>query len=293
MATPADKLREASVRLDPSLRDAARQRIHDLEIPKPYPKPKKKYPPADGLKILVVPDSHAMPGVPNHRYEWLGRMAADQGVDVVVDIGDWFDMESLNAYDKPGSRSFEGRSYWEDIDIGLDARLRFRRELGGHEPRLVACLGNHEARISRFIEEEPRFEGIVGLEDLRAADLGWEQIPFREPIEIAGTFYCHFHISGVMSRPVGGVHQAANMIAKQLSSCVMGHTHILDYAVRADASGRHLNGLVVGCYFENDHEWAGPANRVYNRGLVLLNNCKDGGFDMEWWGMERVRARYG
>ena len=94
---PADILAAASV--DPEARAAARERIQKLEVPAPYPAVER---PTLGIDILVVPDSHATPGVPNHRYEWLGRLANDQGVDVVVDIGDWFDMNSLNAYDKPG-----------------------------------------------------------------------------------------------------------------------------------------------------------------------------------------------
>jgi len=286
---PADILAEASV--DPEARAAARERIQKLEVPDAYPPIER--PTLDGIDILVVPDSHAMPGIPNHRYEWLGRLANDQGVDVVVDIGDWFDMNSLNAYDKPGSRSFEGRRYWEDVDIGLDARLRFRRELAGHEPRLIACLGNHEARISRFLEEEPRFEDIIGLGDLRAEELGWEQVPFLEPIEVAGTWFSHYFISGVMSRPVGGVHQAANIIAKQLSSCVMGHTHVLDFAIRGTRGGFML-GLVVGCFFEHYMDWAGPqANALYNRGVAILRNAQGGEFDLEWWSMDRIKARYG
>jgi predicted phosphodiesterase len=286
---PADILAAASV--DPEARAAARERIQKLEVPAPYPAVER--PTLGGQCVLVVPDSHATPGIPNHRYEWLGRLANDQGVDVVVDIGDWFDVNSLNAYDKPGSRSFEGRRYWEDVDIGLDARLRFRRELAGHEPRLIACLGNHESRITRFLEEEPRFEDIIGLDDLRAEELGWQQVPFLEPIEVAGTWFAHYFISGVMSRPVGGVHQAANIIAKQLSSCVMGHTHTLDMAVRSDAAGRHLHGLVVGCFFEHNMDWAGPANALYNRGVAILRNARGGEFDLEWWGLDRIKSRYG
>jgi hypothetical protein len=285
---PADILAAASV--DPEARAAARERIQKLEVPAPYPAVER--PTLGGQCVLVVPDSHATPGIPNHRYEWLGRLANDQGVDVVVDIGDWFDMNSLNAYDKPGSRSFEGRRYWEDIDIGLDARLRFRRELAGHEPRLIACLGNHEARITRFVEEEPRFEDIIGLDDLRAEELGWEQIPFLSPVEVAGTFFAHYFTSGVMSRPVGGIHQAAAIVAKQLASGVMGHTHTMDYAVRTDAAGRHLHGLVVGCYFEHHMDWAGPANALYNRGVAILRNAQISEFDLEWWSMERIKARY-
>jgi predicted phosphodiesterase len=286
--TAAEELRNAS--MDGAEREAAREKVQRLETPDPYPP--IDHPPEQGIDILVIPDSHATPGVPNHRYEWAGRLAADQGIDCVVELGDWHDMASLSQWDQ-GKKVFEGRRYWEDIDIGLDARLRFARELAGHSPRLIACVGNHEDRISRFIESEPRFEGIIGLEDLRHDELGWESIPFTKPVDVSGVLFNHYHVSGVMSRPVGGIHQASNVISKTLRSSVMGHTHVWDAAVRSDSTGHRLHGLVAGCYFEHYMDWAGPANALYHRCLTILRNCQDGEYDLEVWGMDRIKATYG
>ena len=49
---------------------------------------------------LVIPDSHAMPTHNNDRYEWLGKFIFDIRPDVVIDIGDSADMESLCSWDK-------------------------------------------------------------------------------------------------------------------------------------------------------------------------------------------------
>ena len=40
--------------------------------------------------------------------------------DVVVCLGDWFDMASLSSHDK-GKKSFEGRRYKQDVAVGVDA----------------------------------------------------------------------------------------------------------------------------------------------------------------------------
>ena len=37
--------------------------------------------------------------------------------DVVVCLGDWFDMASLSSHDK-GKKSFEGRRYKQDVAVG-------------------------------------------------------------------------------------------------------------------------------------------------------------------------------
>ena len=75
----------------------------------------------DGIDILVIPDAHAQPAVDNERFSLLGRMICDVRPDVVVSIGDLFDLPSLSSYDV-GRKSFEGRTYADDIDAGLEAQ---------------------------------------------------------------------------------------------------------------------------------------------------------------------------
>ena len=95
-----------------------------------------------------------------------------------------------------------------------------------------------------------------------------------------------------MSRPISGMHQAASLVTKRFGTCIQGHTHTFDHSVRTDTSGRHLHGVVVGCYFEHNEGWAGPANAMWNRGVAVLRNVKNGSLDLEWWGLERIKARY-
>jgi hypothetical protein len=284
---------------DPEKSEAISNAIHNLEKPDPYPRGKKKY--YQGPKILVIPDSHAKVGVQNHRYEWLGRMVTDLKPDYIVDIGDWFDMHSLNGYDKPGSKSFRGASYWRDIEVGLDARLRFQNQIdiynrgrkkdSRYSPELIFCVGNHENRINKFVEEEPRFEGIISLDDLKSKELGWEQIPFLDVKEIEGCSFSHYFTSGVMGRPISGLHQASSLLTKRFQTCIQGHTHTYDHSVKSTAT-KHIHGLVVGCYFEHKEPWAGPANLMWRRGVCVLNDVRNGDFDLEFWGIDRIKAKY-
>ena len=77
---------------------------------------------------LIIPDAHAMPNVSNERFTWLGKLVAEIQPDVIVDIGDWCDMESLCIYDK-GKLQFEGRRYKKDVQCALDAKERFENEI--------------------------------------------------------------------------------------------------------------------------------------------------------------------
>lgn len=73
------------------------------------------------MKILVIPDTHAKPGASNRRFTWLGKFIADKMPDKIVCLGDFADMPSLSSYDV-GKKSFQGRTYWDDIESALEAQ---------------------------------------------------------------------------------------------------------------------------------------------------------------------------
>src|SRR5690606_7005489 len=174
---------------------------------------------------LIIPDSHASPDHHNKRYEWLGHLINDVKPDVVIDIGDWFDMASLCSYDR-GTKGFEGRRYKRDIEAGLDAQDRMFTIIRRQKkklPRFVRTLGNHEHRIVKAIDRDPILEGTIGLEDLMSKEYGWEEVPFLTPITIDGITYQHYFTSGIMGRPIGGENHARSLILRQLGSVTQGH----------------------------------------------------------------------
>ena len=60
------------------------------------------------MKHMVIPDTQVKPGCPIEHLKWAGQYAVDKKPDVIVHIGDHWDMPSLSHYDK-GTTSFEGR----------------------------------------------------------------------------------------------------------------------------------------------------------------------------------------
>lgn len=257
------------------------------------------------MKILVIPDSHAQLDFSNRRFTWLGKYIVDEKPDIIVNIGDMADMPSLCSYDK-GKRSFEGRRYKKDINAVIEAQeLLFApineynkqqrvNKKAQYKPRLVLTLGNHCNRINRATELQAELEGTISINDLKYEEFGWEVIPFLEPINIEGVNFCHYFTSGIMQRPISGEHTAYSLVTKQLASCVQGHSHLRDFAERTDAQGKKIIGLVVGCYLEEDQieHYAGEANKMWWKGLVMLNNVSNGEFDPEFINIKRIKARY-
>lgn len=243
----------------------------------------------------MIPDSHAHPDHHNKRYIWLAKLINDVKPDVVIDIGDWWDMASLCHYDK-GTKGFEGRRYRKDIEAGLEAQqivYDITRSTKKKLPRFVRTLGNHEQRIAKAVDRDPVLEGTIGLSDLQSKEFGWEEHPFLSPVNIAGVTYQHYFTSGIMGRPIGGERHAQSLILKQLASCTQGHSHLFDYCVRTDVSGRRIHGCVVGVFQDYDSDYAGPANAMWNPGVVVKRGVENGSYDVEHISLKRIREAYG
>ena len=247
---------------------------------------------------LVIPDIHAHPDHHNERATWLSKLIMDIKPDVVVNIGDSADMPSLSSYDK-GKRSFHGRTYARDIGSHLDFQERLWTPLRARKKRLphrVVLIGNHDQRIEKALDLSPELEGTISLTDL-ALDYFYDTVvPYNgntpATVAVDGVSYAHFFSSGVMGRAVGGQHPAASLVTTQLTSCVSGHLHLADWCVRTNGNGKKIHGLFTGVYQDYVSEWAGEANKLWWRGIVVLHNVEDGNFDPQFISLESIRKEY-
>jgi len=235
-------------------------------------------------KHLVLPDVQFKPGNDSTFLTAIGNYIVDKKPDTVVCIGDFSDLPSLSSYDV-GKKSFEGRRYKADVEAthqGMEALLapisnynaKMRRTKHSlYLPRLVLTLGNHENRINRVVEGDPKLEGTISLDDLKYAKYGWEVIPFLEPIVIDGIAYCHYFTSGVMGRPVAS---ARHLVQKKHMSCTMGHVQNWEMHREVAANGRPVLGLFVGSCYEHHEDYLGPQGNTYDRGVWMKHEVKDG-----------------
>ena len=249
---------------------------------------------------LVIPDAHAHPDFHNKRFDWLGNLVCDLRPDKVIMLGDWVDMPSLCSYDK-GTKGFEGRRYKHDCDSGIDAQERFFSPIRKRKKKLPWFLmmqGNHEYRIDRAIDSDAaRLDGIISQEDLKYEDFGWEYIRYAGSTPavkvVDGIAYAHYFTSGVMGRPIAGVHPAFQLLSKQFMSCTQGHVHTTDYSVRTNAAGRFVQGLVAGVYQDYFSDFAGEANNLWWRGVVFKDNVENGQYNPRWISLDSIRKEYG
>ena len=87
------------------------------------------------MRHLVIPDTQCKPGFPTEHLEWVGKYAAEKKPDVIVHLGDHWDMPSLSIYDI-GKKAFEGRTYQADIIAGNLAMDRLMKPIVNEINRL-------------------------------------------------------------------------------------------------------------------------------------------------------------
>jgi len=254
-----------------------------------------------GKTYLIVPDCHAHPNFDNSRADWLGKLILDIKPDVVVNMGDTFDMPSLSSFDK-GKASFHGASYEKDIEAGVDFLDRMWhpiKKAKKKKPLSVFLEGNHCHRLKKVLEYQPELSGSkygIGYKDYCLSDYH-NIIQYYEGqtpgiYAADGINFAHFMVSGGMGRPIGGDNHAASLLSKNHSSCVVAHSHTVDWAVRSLPSGNKIMGLVAGVYQDYKSTWAGNITNLWWPGLVILRNVEGGTFDPSFISLSSLRKEY-
>lgn len=252
------------------------------------------------MEHMVIPDTQVKPNVPIDHLRWAGQYAAEKKPDTIIHIGDHWDMPSLSSYDR-GSKSFEGRRYMDDIAAGNEAMDIFMEPIKAEQqrlkdnkkkiwtPRLIFCLGNHENRIARAVEEDAKAEGLMTYDHFNLHRHGWEVIPFLEPIVVDGIAYCHYFTSGVMGRPVTNPRL---MLSKKFMSCTMGHVQDRDIGFARRADGKRLTGLFAGIFYQHDEEYLNSQTNGSWRGIWYKHEVDDGEYDEMPVSLSYLRDRF-
>ena len=247
-------------------------------------------------KHLIIPDCQVKPNVPTEHLSWIGQYIVEKQPDVIVCIGDFADLPSLSSYDV-GKKSFEGRRYKADIEAaraGMELLLapmlqynKKRNQQRRYKPRMVMTLGNHEERILRATENDPKLDGTISIDDLGYKEAGWEVHDFLKIVEIDGISYSHYFTTGVMGRPV---NSAAALLKERMGSATMGHTQAYDVAVHKKTLHR---GLFCGVCYLHDEAYLGAQGNIARRQIIMKHEVRDGRYDLMEVSLDFLRRKYG
>lgn len=198
------------------------------------------------MKILVIPDTQVRPGVPTDHMAWIGNYIVEKQPDVIVHLGDHWDLPSLSKHEE-GKAKTAALRVKSDVEAGNTALLALQKPLRArpkYRPRKVMLRGNHENRKERCLEGvgDVKFEGCIPEFNDKA--LGWQVVPFLKPIQIGGIHFAHYFYQPLSGKPYGGT--CANKLKNIGFSFVMGHVQGLDVATRTLPNGQMQWGMVAG-----------------------------------------------
>lgn len=249
----------------------------------------------------VIPDTQAKPGVPLQHMRWIGDYFAEKKPDVIVHVGDHWDMPSLSAWDK-GTMAAEGRAYEDDIKAGnmamdllmapitAEQARQKRRGIRPWKPRLVFTIGNHEQRIMRHVNSHPELRRTLGYHSFNLEAHGWEVYDFLKPVKIDGLTYQHYVPNPNTGRPWGGM--AEPRLTKIGYSFVSGHEQGKKAGERYLQNNTVQRALIVGSAYLHDEDYKGPQGNHHWRGICMLHEVARGDYDLMEVSLSYLRKRY-
>jgi len=92
-----------------------------------------------------------------------------------------------------------------------------------------------------------------------------------------------------MGRPAGS---ATAIINKLHQSCVAGHQQGKQVAYGKRADGTAICAIIAGSYYLHSEDYLSRLGNKHWRGLVVLNDVKDGAFDEMFLSIEYLERKY-
>ena len=227
-------------------------------------------------KIIIIADTQCKSEEDLSYMKHIGKFIYEQRPDVIVHIGDHYDFPSLSSYDK-GKSTSEGRRLSNDIkagNTGFEHLNMYINQDSGYNPRKVFCMGNHENRLDRYVDDNPELIGTLGTEMLPFEKYGWEVYDFLKPVEINGIFFVHYLANPMNGKPYGG--NAMNILKTVGKSFVVGHKQCLDISIRPTIDGKQQIGIINGACYPFNERYKGYQGNNHFRGLTVLNDVRDG-----------------
>jgi len=252
-------------------------------------------------RYLIIPDTQIRPGVDTTHIDWASSAIVDYKPDVVIVIGDWWDLPSLSAHDAPGSKEAEGRRVMTDIEAANEAFERFARPIYAERDRIIKShrtrwlpelhffFGNHENRLTRAIFRDPKWEGVISLDSLKT--FGFKRHEFLKIVEMDGIKISHYFPNPFSGKPIGGtIVSRLNNIG---SSFIQGHQQGFLYASKQYPD--HVkHGLVCGRFYSHTEHYRAPDVQMSEwNGIVVLNEVQNGSYDLMPLSFNYLRKKYG
>lgn len=219
------------------------------------------------MKYLIISDTHISPFQPQYK-EWqrLSKYILDTKPDYIVHLGDVAELDSQASYVKDRGvftleqELDEVKKHLLILERALKVKQLKQKE-SKHKmylPKKILCLGNHDTRKNNKDIKEI-FESF-----------GWE---------VCNTFisediiFSHYLCKGMSDFPC---ITARELLENNNCSCVVGHSHISEYAESYNpVTGKKIFAIKCPIFTNYTHpECNTLITNKYSRGFTILDTDK-------------------
>jgi len=252
--------------------------------------------------IVVIADTQVGPDSPTDHLHALSKYIWKHKPSDIVHIGDHWDLASLSLH--ASALELEGRRLYQDLEAVfnafriIDSVTKEKNAKGkrgakkAYDPNKHFLEGNHEKRLSRYIQRNPVLEGCFDLNSF-VADQGWEVYEMNDPLWLYGIAFSHYMENPQSGRAMGGSME--NKLNKIPHSFVHGHQQQYQFARRQNLLGKPHFGACAGSFYMHDEDYRG-ANNTEVRGFLHLKGYTNRfGYidhDVEFVSLERLLDEY-
>jgi hypothetical protein len=138
------------------------------------------------------------------------------------------------------------------------------------------------------VNANPKLEGILSTDLLLTP--GFERHPFLDIVPVDGVSYSHYFVNQHSGRPLGG--SVDNMLSRIGTSFAQGHVQGFAYAAKVYPGNLTRHGIVAGSCYPWKDEYRGPQANGQFRGVVVMNEVKDGDMCIMPLTLDYLRRRW-
>jgi predicted phosphodiesterase len=162
-------------------------------------------------KSVLLPDIHH-PNYEQRVMDAVDEFIIDYEPDELVYMGDQIDLSCVSSWSKNKPLLKEGKRLLKDYnDFNQDILIN-HENITSPETERVFIFGNHEQRVSWYIEQHPELDGFINIEKcLNLEERGYKIVPFNEIHYIGklavihGFFYNKYHATKTLDAFEGNV----------------------------------------------------------------------------------------
>lgn len=201
-------------------------------------------------------------------YRVAKKFCQDLRPAIGINGGDWLDLSYLSKFTKDTPLLVEGRRYQKDLDFAKREMESWRKCFD----RMEFLPGNHDDRITRFVERFPLFEGGMGIRrdyGIDELDIGWTD--YNDVLAVGKLNFTHGWY--------WNKYHAMKHLNEMGDHIFYGHTHDHQVVVKPVRAKRQpFIAMSLGCLCSTNPHWKRNRPNDWITGIGVFEVSAAGNF---------------